>query len=760
MNFHENLTDALFRHSRLATALLVALIVVLAAGIPRVQISDDSRAFFDQDNVEYLDVLAIENTYTVSETLSIMVVPPDGQAFTPETLRNLQQLTEDAWQIPYALRVDSAINHTHSFAQGDEVFVEPMLDEFETITPLAADRFRRLAMASDILRNTMLSENGDAYGITIRVVIPEDTPSAAKEIEVALKDIRAKWENSNPEWKIHTTGGILGNNLLARVALGDIIYLVPLAFLSVVVLLTFALGSVIAVLATIAVLACSTLATLGIAGWANVALTAGTAISPLAVLVLVSTSCVHVVLGTIRAAEAGTVDNPLRHAILQNLAPVTLSHVTTAFGFLCLNFAPSPPLASMGNIVAFGLLIGQLCVFILLPALLTGHPLIKAGPLMVSATAMRRFARWVLRHTRIWLLLFPVSCLVAIFGITRIDYDDNVIRYFDSRYELRQDAEAIQDRLTGLDTLKFNLQAPQGGSVFAPEFLHAVDRFATWLEAQPNVVSVISLTKIIKDLNQSMNGDDPAAYTVSDTQPGNAQLLMFYELSLPVGMDLNSMMDVDRTQTLLTAVLRSEHSTTVRAMAIEAENWLIQNEPQIASRSAGLDIAFARITQRNNAQMLYGFLTVLILVSLTLIFSLRSFRHGVLSLVPNLVPAVLAFGFWGLFIGDVNLGSTVVTTMTFGIVVDDTVHFLIHYLRGRRSGLNVQEAIEETFSVVGSSILLTSVALAMGFSIMMASGFSINQHIGLLTAVVVVFALLSDMLFLPAILRTFRGRSQ
>jgi predicted RND superfamily exporter protein len=133
---------------------------------------------------------------------------------------------------------------------------------------------------------------------------------------------------------------------------------------------------------------------------------------------------------------------------------------------------------------------------------------------------------------------------------------------------------------------------------------------------------------------------------------------------------------------------------------------------------------------------------------------------GVISLVPNLLPALLAFGFWGLADGSVNLGSTVVTTMTFGIVVDDTVHFLMHYLRCRRRALDVQAALEDTFAVVGSSIMLTSVALVLGFSIMAASGFSINQHIGVLTAVVIVFALLSDLLFLPALLKAFQGKKK
>lgn len=737
---------------------LLGAFLFLAAGLSRLDVSADNRAFFGSSNQEYLDLRRIDDTYTLSSTLLVMVVPPDGTAFEPDTLRILRQMTDDAWHIPYSLRVDSPINHTHTYANEDELLVEPMLDEFAEVTPEVAERFRDLALASDDMRNTLLSSDGTAYGISIRVVMPENQQDARLEVEGHLSQMLDAWRADYPEWEIRATGAMLGNNLLARVAIEDILYLVPLAFVAVTLLFMLAMGSILKVATSLAVLFFATVATFGFAGWTGVTLTAGTAISPLAVMVLVSTSCVHIILAWIRAAEDDTDPDPFRHSLTENLAPVTVSHLTTAFGFLCLNFSPSPPLADMGNIVAFGLVFGHLSVFIILPAFLSGRQTQGAGRFMVTGAQMRLFAGWVIARQRLWLTVFPVAVGLGVLGITRIDYDDNVIRYFDHRYDLRRDSEAIQDRLTGLEALQFSFRAPDGASVFEPDFLRRIDRFATWLETQPNVVAVAGLTDIIKDLNQNMSSGDPNAYVIADSQAANAQLLMFYELSLPVGMDLNVMMDVDRTQTLVTATIRSDHSTEIRTVAEAAEGWLAVNEPSIATRASGVAIAFARISERNNSQMLGGFLLVLGLISATMMATLRSFRFGLLSLVPNLIPAVLAFGFWGITLGSVNLGSTVVTTMTFGIVVDDTVHFLMHYMRCRRRGMDVRSALEDTFSVVGSAIVLTSVALIIGFVIMAASGFAINQHIGLLTSVVIFFALLSDLFLLPALLALSQGK--
>lgn len=757
MTTAERIVDLLLRRRWQLLVLLIALLLLLGTGLTRLQISADNRAFFGESNQEYSDLRRIDETYTLSTILLLMMIPPEGTAFEPETLRSLRQMTNDAWQMPFALRVDTPINHMHSYAEGDELLVEPMLDEFAEITPEAAARFRDLAMASDDMRNTLLSADGDAYGLTIRVVLPEGQPDARTQVERYLRDMVAQWRSTWPDWEFRATGGLLGNNLLARVAFEDILFLVPLAFLAVTILFALAMGSVVKVVASLSVLFSATIATFGFAGWTGVVLTAGTAISPLAVMVLVSTSCVHIVLAWIRAAEDSSTPDPFRHSLVENLAPVTVSHLTTAFGFLCLNFSPSPPLADMGNIVAFGLVFGHLAVFVIMPVFLANRQTKGAGRLMVSGAQMRQLASWIVARKTVWLAVFPVLIGFGVIGITRIDYDDNVIRYFDHRYELRQDSEAIQDRLTGLESLQFSFRAPEGASVFDPDFLNRVDRFVTWIESHADVVAVAALTEIIKDLNQNMSGGDPADYMVADSQAANAQLLMFYELSLPVGMDLNVMMDVDRTQTLVTVTVNADHSATIRSVAENAEAWLAENEPSIATRASGIAIAFARISERNNRQMLGGFLVVLALVSATMIITLRSVRFGLLSLVPNLIPAVLAFGFWGLFLGDVNLGSTVVTTMTFGIVVDDTVHFLMHYLRCRRRGMGIQPSLEDTFAVVGSAICLTSVALVTGFAIMAASGFAINQHIGLLTSVVIIFALISDLFLLPALLALTRG---
>ena len=136
-----------------------------------------------------------------------------------------------------------------------------------------------------------------------------------------------------------------------------------------------------------------------------------------------------------------------------------------------------------------------------------------------------------------------------------------------------------------------------------------------------------------------------------------------------------------------------------------------------------------------------------------LIVALRSLKIGTLSLVPNLLPGGMAFGVWALTVGQVNIAVSVVLGMTLGIVVDDSVHFLSKYLRARREkNLGAEDAVRYAFSSVGVALLVTTIILVAGFTVLAQSSFAVNSSMAQLTAVAIVLALLADFFLLPPLL--------
>lgn len=746
------LSKALVRHDRISFLAGVLLLLIAGFGLQWLGFSNDNREFFGDNNPEIEALDALEDMYTQSDTLLFAIVG-EQDLCTPEMLTHLRAFTEEAWLMPDVLRVESVANFNHSYSEEDDIIVEPLVPEDGPISDQDATRVRDIALGSDELLHRLISPGCRAFGVFVDM-IPEANASIERwKMAGEAWALQADWQARVPDVKIHVTGGVIGGVSINEAAERDILSLIPLAFVVVMFLMVLGLGTLSGWLGTLLVTLGGTIATLGFAGWIEVALIPATAISPLAVMVLITASCVHIVLGWARRIGDGQGRQAATsEALAENMGAISVTNATTAIGFLCLNFAESPPLAQMGTIVCFGLVIGWMLTFLFLPFVLRRAPDVQFTPVRVSPDSMARLARFALNRTGI-LTVFVVLLVLSGLGLAQIRFNDSTVRYFDESFSFRTDSDAIEAALTGLETVEFSLHSGEGGSVFDPVFLARADRFADWLRDQDKVVFVGSVTDVLKRLNQTLNGDAPDAYRLADTREANAQAMMLYELSLPVGQDMNKVLDIDRTATRLVAVLSRADGQDIARFSEAAEAWLQENEPEIATQAVGAGVAFSKLTLRNNQAMIYGMLTVMVLVSVLMIVTLRDLKLGLVSLIPNVLPGILGFGLWGWLVGDVNLGSTVVTTMTFGIVVDDTVHILMRYQRYRKAGLGQEEALTRTFRTVGTALMVTSVAICSGFSIMILSGFAINQHLGGLTACIIVLALITDLILLPAVLK-------
>jgi predicted RND superfamily exporter protein len=266
---------------------------------------------------------------------------------------------------------------------------------------------------------------------------------------------------------------------------------------------------------------------------------------------------------------------------------------------------------------------------------------------------------------------------------------------------------------------------------------------------------VASYADVVKRLNKNLHGDDPDFYTMPAERDQAAQYLLLYELSLPFGLDLNDRIAVDKSATRVTATIDG-HVTTreTRALLTRATAWFEEHAPpRMRAVPSGAGVMFAYISQRNIHSMLRGNVLAVVLIAGIMVLTLRSLGLGLLSLIPNTVPILMTFGVWAMVAGKVGMAAAMVSVSSLGIVVDDTVHFLTKYLRARRErGLDRAGAVRHAFRTVGGAIVATTVILTAGFLVLALSTFRINFELGLLTAIALMLALLTDFFLLPALL--------
>jgi predicted RND superfamily exporter protein len=750
--------DLVLRRRWLVVGVALAIILILASGAPGITVTNDYRNLFSEDNPQLQAFDALGNTYASSNTALIAVAPRDGSVFTREVLGAIEELTEAAWRTPHSIRVDSLTNYTHSEAFEDDLVVGPLVRRADGLSDEDLARTEEIALNAIDLAGRLVSRDGSVAGLAINFALPEDRDAAVAEINDHLRVLLADARAAHPNLDYYLTGDVVMHRVFGEATEEEARTLVPLVFVIITVAAAVLLRSVLGTLALVISLSFTVNTTMGFAGWIGTVLNPANSGIPVIVMTVAVANSIHIVTGVLDGMARGLGRNEaVAESLRSNLWPVFLASATTAIGFLSLNASDSPPFRVLGNLVAFGVLCAFLYSATVLPALLSILPL-KARRIHGDGPRFfERFGDFVVARRKFLLLSVGLIAAVLVSGIPRIDLTDNWTRYFDERYEFRRDTDFVIDNLTGMETLEFSLESGREGGITDPEYLRAVDAFAEWCRAQPEVAHVFAISDIMKRLNKNLHGDDPAFYRLPDDSDLAAQYLLLYEFSLPVGRDLNNLIDVERSATRVTVVLRSLSTKEKIALDHRAQAWFRQNAPGLETGATGVAVVGASSIQRNIEGMLLGTAVAMAIVSLLLLFVFRSVRLGLISLIPNFVPAAMAMGLWGYAVGEVGVAASVVTAIAFGIIVDDTIHFMTKYVRGRQNGLLPSESVQSAFRSVGRALLVTTVVFGLGFMVFGASGMTTNQALGLLVGMTVIIALLADFLFLPPLLMALDG---
>lgn len=761
----DRLNHAIVRHPLLVILGSLVLMAGMAAGLPRVKQVSDFEIFFKPDNENLLAYHDLQNTYTNVDNVFFGIEPADGKVFTRETLAIVKALTEDSWQLPYSIRVDSITNFQHTVADGDDLTVDDLIADPEHASAEELNAAQQIAVTEPQLVNKLISPDASATGINVTVQLNNaDRNKQLPEIVAAARELKLRYNTTYPQIKVHLIGKVMNNNAFKEAALYDMKTLVPAAFvlalICIAAYLFHASGSGITAFSgtfsILVVIIMSVVFAMGAMAWLDIMLSVVVANAPTMILTLAIADSIHILATFFQRLQKGdSKQDAMAFSLHNNYQPVFLTSITTIVGFLSLNTSDSPPFRDMGNVVAIGVAGAWFFSIATLPALMMLLPIHLKEHKRTSGKAQTdRLADFIINNRN---RVFIVGLLIIV-GFTacvpRNVLNDVWAEYFDPRTEIRRDSDFVRYHLTSFNTLQFSLGSGEENGVNDPAFLARADAFANWLREQPQVFHVTTFTDVMKRLNKTMHGDDETWYKLPDDRELAAQYLLLYEMSLPFGLDLNNQLSGNKSSMMTTVTLRDSSTANVLALQRDAQQWLKQNAPaSMYHVGASSDLMFAHMGYSNIRSMLEGTVIALFIISLLLGIALRSVKFGLISLLPNLIPAGVAFGIWAVLDGQIGLGLSAVAGMTLGIVVDYTIHFLSKYLRAQQEyQLSDEDAIRYAFSTVGTALFVTTLILTANFGVLALSDFALNADMGILTAVTIVVALLTDFFFLPPLL--------
>ena len=734
-------------------AVLLAL-VATGSGVKELTFTSDFRAYFSEKNPELHAFEAMEKRFSRQDNLYFLVSSVDQSLFSEKGLSLIELLTEEAWTLPHVQRVDSLQNFQNTDVDGDELIIDNFyrMDEL----PENLSELQQKAINHPDLVLKTISENGEVTGINLTLFLPDgESSQASLEAVDGARQLLQAIRSDYPEFLIELGGSATSNVTMGEAIGQDISSLLIISFAVMLVIMLVMLRTISGVVLVTALIGMSVLITMGLFGWAGYTLTPPTGFVPTAIMTIAVADTIHILVSYyFHLREGEEKREALLNSLRINFAPVFITSITTMVGVLALNTSDSPPYRDMGNMIAVGVMVAWALTITFLPAALTILPAPDRFKSKGQHRWMDTFADRVIRHHKV---LFIVMLAVVAGCATMANR--NIIterwhEFFDESFEVRRTVDNIDKSLKGLHALYFVADSQKNDGINQVDFLHQLDGFDQWLEQQPGVVHVSSLTDTIKRLNKNLHQNNDEWFRIPESSEAAAQYLLLYELSLPMGLGLETTMTSDRSATRLSATLERTDSASIREIERAAVKWAQENAPLLnITETTGLDVVFANLTHRNVSSMLEGTALALVIISLLMIGALRSLRLGLISMVPNVFPALMAYGLWGIIVGHVDTATSVVACLSLGIVVDDTVHFLSKYNYARTTlNRNVEDAIRYAFHTVGIALLITSAILVGGFTVMEFSHFNPSRSMGLLLALTIAVALIIDFLLLPPLL--------
>ena len=749
-----------FISSRPWISLLAGILIMVGfiPGLKGLRTEFTYRGYFYPTDTMLTEFDKFERQFGNDDAVVLAVYSESG-VFDVETAEHIRVLTEEMWQVTEIIRVDSLATYNWVHADGDELIVEPFLpDEGPLTADVLAER-KEIALKHEVLPRYLVSEDAKMTLIFGTAKPGLETPPNALGITRGVREIVAKHRKGDHVY--HISGGPAVTGAFKEASLGDAAWLYPSVFLLTAIFLALLLRSFVGIAMSFAVVLPGIVATMGLMGYARVELTNITFIVPQILLAIGVADAVHILVTYFRSLSIGeTQKDAAEYALLKNFMPTFLTSLTTAAGFLSLTSASIKPVVGLGVASGFGTAIAWVFTYLILGSLLFIVPIrrkvLPPSKAVLAEERATRLTDWLQANRTPFLVGSVLLCVGAFVLAMNNTVNSDPFKYFRKGYPLRVANDFIEDNFGGARGCELAIDAGSAEGIKDPAFLKQVEAFQNWLENEPGVTRAVSIIDILKMTNRSLHADAQSELKLPTDKATVAQELFLYQMSLPQGMSLNDRITIKNDALRITVLW-----TITTSQGVVAQIKKIQAKAE----EMGLDMTVTgknRIWQSMNPYVVESFIysctIAFALISLILIIFFRSVGLGLLAMVPNAVPLIIGGGILYLIGKPLDVGVALVTSVCLGIAVDDTIHVLTNYKRLRSEGSSPRDAIIDVLANTSPALVTTSIILVSAFGILVVGVFVPNLYFGLMVAIVLTVALVTDLTFLPALLLGRRQR--
>ena len=703
----------------------------------------------------------------VGDEISVIgVFAPD--VFDPRVMEAIDRLTRVAVTVPYAHRVQSLTNIKIFDNQGEALEIRPLVRSL----PTSASESRALraeALQNPLLVGILLDKKARVTTIVVELtggpdlMVRKVAQAEALEQAIRQENQRATAGGREAPFQLRLSGTPVLDKAFYDYNERDFRLMLPVCTVVVLLLAFLIFRNLLLTVIPMLVVSLSLLLTFGVMGALDIQANILSSMVAVLILAVGVADAVHVLADYRRFLAQGLPRAEALERTIEDLfIPCLFTSITTAAGFLSLLYSDLQPIRQAGWLAALGVTLAFVLSMTLIPAMLSffkvsparlGHGWVNS---LVNNLAQRLGSLSRVANLRV--LLISASLVVAVIvrlAVGGMEVGTNPLEYFRQGDVVRAATEQIDEQLGGTTSIELTIRA-RGEGLKDPRVLRKLEKLQLWFEELPGVSRALSVVDYLKELNRVLHGGDRKYFKLPDSREAVAQ----YYLLLEGEDDFGSMVQENYSLGRMTARVSFSDADALSRKLPLVERRLAQdfNGPNLQASLTGFVKLMGDMETYLIRSQVRSMIIAFLVITVMMFILLRSVRLGLFAMIPNLVPIILGLGFMAVVGISLDPGTVMIGSIALGLVVDDTVHFLVQLKRQKKKDGDMQAAITRALKVSGKPIIFTSIILVAGFCVSTLGSFNPNVNFGLISAVIIVLALTADLVMLPAALRILSPR--
>ena len=762
MNLNRALTKRLEEFSMLITSfpkttIAIVLVVTIFFGfwVPGLEIDNsvDDMLPGSHPAKELYD----EVTETFGGTGKVIVAYRRKKIFSEETLSRINRLSQEFSRVEGVKDVKSIANARKMEGGGGGLKVTRLVPE-AGVNPQDIPEIKKYVEGSPSLRGTVLSTDGKYAGFLIELSEGASDSGVYSDLESIVE------EQDDPE-DFYLAGGPAVNAEMTSSMKSDIVTLVPIVVGVLALVLYLTLRTVGGVYIPLSVVVLSTVWTLGLMALTGTEMSMISTTLPVMLIAIGVADAIHILNDYYhRLQKEEKLKEPVDSVIKHIGTAIVLTSVTTAVGFLSLTTSPVSQVGEFGLFIGFGVIAALVVSVTWIPALLalTDHAEGKRSSSTEKKSGeegseiLAGLGRFVVDNRTTILIVGILILGLAAYGATLLTVETNTLRFFRPNSEVRRSTEVIDDSFGGSENLSILIE----GDLKDPKVLKGVLELQSRLEEMEQVGYSLSIANLVVEINKALHDNDPAARKIPYSRNAVAQELLLYEMSgdsSDLGSLVNNSYEKARINVRTSSVSSNKLAEVIARVEDETKEIAGDSfDVQVTGSSYLFKVLTDLLVRGQIVSLSIALFAVAVIVGLIFL----SVKYGLLSIIPLGFTIAVNFGLMGLLGIPLDNATTMMASIAIGIGVDYTIHFISRYRLELNSGESPATAVEAATRTTGQAIFFNSVAVAVGFGVLLASSFTPIATLGALVALTMVLSAGSALTLLPAALLWTESRTK